>query len=124
MIYKLMVVAFGGSVGAVARYLVFLLVGRYYEGVFPWASLFVNLAGAFAIGFLWGLFDRLYVSPAIRTFLLIGILGSFTTFSTLTFDVLSLYRDGEIKMMLMYLLSSNILGIALVFSGFYLFKLI
>ncbi len=119
-----MVVAFGGSIGAVARYLVFLLVGRYYEGVFPWASLFVNLAGAFAIGFLWGFFDRLYVSPAIRTFLLIGILGSFTTFSTLTFDVLSLYRDGEIKMMMMYLLSSNILGIVLVFSGFYLFKLI
>jgi CrcB protein len=124
MIYKLMVVAFGGSIGAVARYLVFLLVGRYYDGVFPWASLFVNLAGAFVIGFLWGFFDRLYVSPAIRTFLLIGILGSFTTFSTLTFDVLSLYRDGEIKMMMMYLLSSNILGIALVFSGFYLFKFI
>jgi len=61
MMYKIMAVAFGGSVGAVARYLVFLLVGRYYTGVFPWASLIVNLSGAFIIGFLWGLFDGLFV---------------------------------------------------------------
>lgn len=124
MMYKIMAVAFGGSVGAVARYLVFLLVGRYYTGVFPWASLFVNLSGAFIIGFLWGLFDGLYVSPALRTFLIIGILGSFTTFSTFTFDLLNLYRDGEIKMFVTYLLSSNLIGMAMVFAGFYLFKLI
>lgn len=119
-----MAVAFGGSIGAVARYMVFLLVGRYYTGVFPWASLLVNLSGAFLIGFLWGLFDGLYVSPAIRTLLIIGILGSFTTFSTFTFDLLNLYRDGEIKMFVTYLLSSNLLGMALVFVGYYIFKLI
>lgn len=124
MIYKIMAVAFGGSIGAVARYMVFLLVGRYYTGVFPWASLLVNLSGAFLIGFLWGLFDGLYVSPAIRTLLIIGILGSFTTFSTFTFDLLNLYRDGEIKMFVTYLLSSNLLGMALVFVGYYIFKLI
>ncbi|PLX14170.1 MAG: fluoride efflux transporter CrcB [Marinilabiliales bacterium] len=124
MIYKLLAVAFGGSIGAVARYLVFLGVGKYYTGVFPWASLTVNLTGAFVIGILWGLFDSIYVSPAMRTFLFIGILGSFTTFSTFTFDLLNLYRDGEVKMFIAYLLSSNILGIALVFLGFYIFKLI
>ena len=123
MILKLLAVAFGGSVGAVSRYLVYLLVNRYYQGVFPWASLFVNLAGAFIIGFLWATFDKIYVSPGMRTFLLIGLLGSFTTFSTFTFDLLSLYRDGEFKMFVMYLFSSNILGIALVFLGFYFYKI-
>jgi len=119
MIYKLLAVAFGGSVGAVSRYLVYLLVDKVYNGVFPWATLLVNLTGAFLIGFLWGAFDRFYISPGMRTFIFIGILGSFTTFSTFAFDILSMTKDGEIKLMLFYLLASNMLGIGFAFAGFY-----
>lgn len=119
MIYKLLAVAIGGSLGAVGRYLIYLLVDKAYNGMFPWATLLVNLAGAFLIGFLWGMFDKFYISPAMRTFLFIGILGSFTTFSTFAFDILSMTKDGEIKQMVFYLLASNILGIGFAFAGFY-----
>ena len=119
MIYKIMAIALGGSIGAVGRYLIYLFVDRVYNGMFPWATLLVNLLGAFLIGFLWGLFDKFYVSPAMRTFIFIGILGSFTTFSTFAFDILSMTKDGEIKQMFFYLFASNILGIGFAFAGFY-----
>ena len=119
MIYKLLAIAVGGGLGAVARYLIYLFVDRVYNGMFPWDTLIVNILGAFLIGFLWGLFDKFYVSPAMRTFIFIGILGSFTTFSTFAFDILSMTKDGEIKQMLFYLFASNILGIGFAFAGFY-----
>ena len=119
MIYKILAVAIGGSLGAVGRYLIYLLVDRVYNGVFPWATLLVNLTGAFLIGFLWSAFDRFYISPGMRTFIFIGILGSFTTFSTFAFDILSMTKDGEMKQMLFYLFASNILGIGFAFAGFY-----
>ena len=122
MILKIIAVALGGSLGAVGRYLIYLYVDKFYNGMFPWATLLVNLLGAFLIGFLWGLFDKFYISPAMRTFLFIGILGSFTTFSTYAFDILSMTKDGEIKQMIFYVVTSNILGIGLAFAGFYSFR--
>lgn len=122
MIYKLLTVGFGGAIGAMLRFLVYYNFDRLHQSNFPWATFIVNLTGSFLIGFLWGLLDRYYVSPGMRMFLFIGILGSFTTFSTFSFDILSLGREGEIKLLLAYLLSSNILGISLAFVGFYLWR--
>jgi CrcB protein len=118
MITKLIIVAVGGSAGSVLRYLVFLLFDRYHATTFPWATLAVNLIGSLMIGFLWGLFDRVHISPGIRLLLFIGLLGGFTTFSTFAFDIFSLYRDGDYKMMITYLLSSNILSIGFAFLGY------
>ena len=122
MILKLLAIAIGGSLGSVGRYFIYLLVDRVYNGMFPWATLLVNLVGAFLIGFLWGFFDKMYISPGMRTFLFIGVLGSFTTFSTFAFDILSMTKDGEIKQMIFYVLASNILGVGLAFAGFYSVK--
>ena len=124
MIFKLMIVALGGSIGAVGRYLVYLSIDKLYNGMFPWATLLVNLMGALLIGFLWGLFDKFYISPAMRTLVFIGILGSFTTFSAFAFDILSMTKDGEIKQLIFYVLASNILGTGLAFAGFYSWKFI
>lgn len=120
MITRLIAVAFGGGIGAIMRYLIFFYFERFHKSIFPWPTLLVNLAGALLIGFLWGYFDRVYVSTGIRMFIFIGILGSFTTFSTFAFDVLSMVNDGHFKNMVVYLLASNILGIGLAFFGFYL----
>ena len=122
MIYKLLAVALGGATGATFRYLVYHNFDRFHQSDFPWATLIVNLSGSFLIGFLWGLFDRYYISPGLQLFIFIGILGSFTTFSTFAFEIFSLTKDGEIKLMLAYLLSSNLLGIGLAFAGFYLWR--
>lgn len=119
MIYKLLAIALGGATGAVLRYLIYYYFDRFHQSDFPWATFIVNLGGSFLIGFLWGLFDRYYISPGLRMFIFIGILGSFTTFSAFAFDILSLTKDGEIKLMLAYLLSTNVLGIVLAFVGFY-----
>lgn len=123
MIQKLLAVALGGSIGAVLRYLIFLIYYRANNQAFPWATLVINLIGAFLIGLLWGIFDRIYVSPGIRLFLFVGILGSFTTFSTFAFDVFNLGKDGSIKYLILYISATNIFGIALAFGGYYLSKI-
>ena len=123
MIQKLLAVAFGGSIGAVLRYLIFLSYAQANTHSFPWGTLFVNLAGSFLIGLLWGVFDKFYVSPGIRLFLFVGILGSFTTFSTFAFDVFSLGKDGSFKYLIIYILTTNVVGISLAFIGYYISKL-
>jgi CrcB protein len=122
MIYKLLAIGLGGATGAVFRYLVYFYFDRFHQSDFPWATFIVNLSGSFLIGLLWGFFDRYYISPGLRMFIFIGLLGSFTTFSTIAFDVLSLSKDGEFRLMIAYLLSSNTLGIGMAFLGFYLHR--
>ncbi|HLF86413.1 MAG TPA: CrcB family protein [Nitrospiria bacterium] len=86
--------------------------------VFPWGTLGVNLLGSFIAGFLWEGFERAAVSPELRIFVFIGILGSFTTFSSYNLETFSLLRDGEIRLALSNVVVSNVLGIALIFIGY------
>lgn len=123
MIQKFLAVALGGSIGAVLRYLIFIIFEKSHSTSFPWSTLAVNMAGSFLIGLLWGLFDKFYVSPGIRLFIFVGILGSFTTFSTFAFDVFSLGKDGSIRNLVLYISATNIFGIALAFIGYYLSKI-
>jgi len=85
-------------------------------------TLCVNLIGAFAIGILWGLSEKISISSDFRTFAFIGILGSFTTFSSYALETNNLFSDGEIKLALAYVLITNVLGVALVLSGFIVSK--
>lgn len=115
---KYLLVALGGAAGTLLRYIVSGLDYKYSNGVFPFSTLVVNLSGSFAIGFLWGLFEGSTLSPAIRMFIFIGILGGYTTFSTFTLENFNLIRDGEVRIALVNVLSSNALGICLVFAGY------
>lgn len=120
MILKIISVALGGGLGAVLRYLIFFYFERFHKSIFPWPTLVVNLLGALLIGLLWGYFDRVFISPGFRMFIFIGILGSFTTFSTYAFDVLSMFHDGQFRNMIFYILVSNVIGISLAFVGYIL----
>ncbi len=115
---KLLFIAIGGAIGALLRYAISGLTYKHLDGVFPWGTLSVNLIGSFTAGFLWGLFERAVIPPNLRTFVFIGVLGAFTTFSTYSLESFNLFRDGEIKLALSNILISNILCIALVFFGF------
>ncbi len=122
MLIKLLAVAFGGSVGAVLRFLVYEFVDAKHHSDFPWATLTVNLIGSLVIGCLWGYFTRNYASPGLRLFIFVGVLGSFTTFSTFAFDNFSLLKGGEFSLMAAYLLVTNIVGISLAIGGYMLSK--
>ena len=111
-------VGVGGAVGALLRYLVSGWIYRFAAGGFPWGTLAVNLIGSFIIGLLWGVFEISIISQNLRLFLFMGILGSFTTFSTFSLESFSLLRDGEYGLLLLNVILSIVLGISLVFAGY------
>lgn len=115
---NLFFIGIGGAIGAVLRYIVSGLDYKFSNGVFPISTLVINLAGSFIIGFLWGLFEVFVVSPTLRMFIFIGILGGFTTFSTFALENFNLIRDGEMSIAITNIVLSNLLGIALVFIGY------
>jgi CrcB protein len=110
----------GGAMGTVARYGISLFTIKYFESGFPWATLAANLIGAFLIGLFWGIWEGSSLSPNLRLFIMVGVLGGFTTFSTFTLETLNLFRGGEVKMALTYILASNVLGLLFVYFGFLL----
>lgn len=120
MIDKLLWIALGGSIGAVLRFLIFLSFEREHHTSFPWSTLIINLIGSFFIGFLWAFFNKFFISVGFRMFIFIGILGSFTTFSTFSFDVFSLIQAGAFRSAIFYIVATNVLGIGLAFAGYYL----
>ena len=124
MIIKLLAVAFGGSIGAVLRFLIYEIIEARFHSDFPWATLTVNLVGSLVIGFLWGYFARTYVSPGMRLLIFVGILGSFTTFSTFAFDNFSLIKSGDYIYLTVYFLATNLFGISLAVGGYLLSKAI
>jgi len=111
---------FGGAVGSLARYYLSGWPHKDADWIFPWGTMLVNTTGAFIIGILWGLVDNMNFSPNTRTFIFIGILGGFTTFSTYALETLNLFRDGNFKLALLNIVMSNVLAIFLVFAGFLL----
>ena len=89
-------VALGGAIGSAARYLLDGAVYRFVPATFPYGTFVVNVTGCLAFGLLLGLVEqRLADGTLARTFVLIGMLGGFTTFSSFTFETLQLLRDGE-----------------------------
>lgn len=111
-------VAAGGAVGAVARNGVSRAAMHLLGPNFPWGTLTVNILGSFAMGlFIVWLSHREPASPALRAFLTVGLLGAFTTFSTFSLDVVTLYRDRTLMIAGAYILASVILSVGGLFAG-------
>lgn len=110
-------IAFGGSLGAVARFMAARAVYRFTGTFFPWGTLVVNVLGCLVIGFLYDLFERTTLSPEMKSFCTIGFLGAFTTFSTYSIETLNLFRDGEFKLGAANMIASNVLGIIAAIFG-------
>ncbi|MBE0618916.1 MAG: fluoride efflux transporter CrcB [Proteobacteria bacterium] len=110
-------VILGAAIGASGRYALAGWVSRAAESPFPWGTLLVNLLGCLVIGLAWGLGERLLWAPAFRAFLFVGVLGSFTTFSSFGLETLHLLRGAEYGRALGYAMGSNLGGLALVWAG-------
>jgi CrcB protein len=115
---NLIFIAIGGATGALLRYAVSGFVHSYANGTFPWGTFVVNLTGCLFIGILWQMFENLSFSPHARSFIFIGMLGAYTTFSTYGLETFNLMRERELGYVLLNLLGSNVLGIGMVFLGF------
>ena len=110
----------GSFIGGAARYLISVAMKAMSKG-FPWGTLAVNLVGCMAIGLLLGFFSR--TSSEGNTwalFLMIGVCGGFTTFSTFSKEALVMLQTGNIMGLLAYIGISVIIGVALVAAGYYL----
>ena len=95
---------------------------RLSNSALPWGTLVVNLIGSVTIGALWALLERFVISPNIRVFLLVGLLGGFTTFSTYSLETVTLLRDGEVRLALVNALTHNALGVGLALGGYLLVR--
>lgn len=115
---ELFAVGLGGFLGAVARYLVTGWVHRFAGVGFPWGTLTVNLAGCAALGALMALLEaRVAIPPEWRLFLGLGLLGSFTTFSTVGYETVELLRGGDLALAAANAFGGMVLGTAAVVAG-------
>ena len=89
-------VALGGAIGSVSRYVLSTLVLHASGSLFPAGTFVVNLIGCLAFGAIIGAAEQRFVlTPETRAFLLVGVLGGFTTFSTYAFESFALMQDGQ-----------------------------
>jgi CrcB protein len=113
-------VLLGGAIGSGARHGLNLMTASALGTPTPYATAAVNMIGTFAIGVLAGVLatERLTLAPAERTFLITGILGGFTTFSSLMLDTLVMWQAGAIPKALANLIGQLVIGCALVYLGY------
>ena len=118
-----LLVACGGAIGACLRYGVGLLIVRPMS-LFPWATWSINVLGCFLAGVFFALSQRYPVlQNETRLFVMVGIFGGFTTFSSFGLETFQLIRQGQMNTAVMYSLSSMILGVLCLAMGFYLFQI-
>ena len=115
---QILAIAGGGALGAVARFGVSTGVYRWLGRDFPWGTLAVNGLGSFAMGLLFVLFlERSLIAPEARAAILVGFLGSFTTFSTFSLETLTLVEQGEAVRALVNVFASVLLCVGACWAG-------
>jgi fluoride exporter len=120
-----MLAGLGGAVGSIGRYLCQRWVNDYYQHSFPLATFLVNITGCLLIGILFALGERGNIlSQSTRLLLITGFCGGFTTFSAFAFENMNLLRTGDHLYFLLYAFGSLVLGIAAVYAGNLLIKLL
>ena len=113
MLRNILLVAIGGAIGSVCRY---LLSGINFAS-WPWGTFAVNILGSLFIGLLVGLVSKGIVSPEIKLLLVTGFCGGFTTFSTFANESFSMMKAGDVLQMALYLGASVVIGILAVWLG-------
>lgn len=114
----LVLIAVGGAAGAVSRYLVQGWVEHLAGGRFPWGTFAVNISGSFLLGVVFALaMDRAVLAPEVRIPVMVGFIGSYTTFSTLMLESWRLVEEGDLVFMLGNIIGSVVVGMIAVVAG-------
>jgi CrcB protein len=117
------IVGLGGGIGSMLRYLMQVFVSRHLPILFPWGTFLVNISGCFVIGVLYALSTRYsFLTAEWRMFLIAGLCGGYTTFSSFSYESISLFREGAYSYFLLYTVLSVILGLLATVAGLTIFK--
>jgi fluoride exporter len=114
-----MAVGLAGFIGAIARYGVDGIIVQKSGGSFPWGTFLINISGSFVLGLLFAVLveGRVAVAPWIRTASTVGLVGAYTTFSTLTLETFRLVEDGSYFLAGANAVGSLTLGLVAVYLG-------
>jgi CrcB protein len=112
-------IAIGGAIGSLLRFYLSKFLQKKFGVEFPVGTLIVNLTGAFFIGFFFSyLVEKLDISVELRAFLITGLLGGFTTFSTFSYESFNLIVNEEYLKFFAYFMGTNLVGLLLTFLGY------
>lgn len=112
-----MIAAFG-VLGCLARYLMTQLLQSVWGTGFPFATMFINITGCFLMGFLYiETLERLTIPISLRTGILTGFIGGYTTFSTYSMEAILILERGDLLKGGLYLFLSNFVGLSAAFGG-------
>ena len=115
-------VALGSALGGMARYWLVLATFPLFGPVFPWATVLINILGSFVIGLFGALTmeGRLAVPAEMRAFVMVGLCGGFTTFSSFSLQTLELIQKGRVELALANIGVSVLLCLGAVSMGYWL----
>ncbi|MBV8798383.1 MAG: fluoride efflux transporter CrcB [Alphaproteobacteria bacterium] len=123
-LYVLIAVALGGAAGSLARYAVASSI-QQPSMEFPWGIFVVNVSGGFLMGIIVELSAlKLSISPEMRAFLTVGVLGGYTTFSTFSLDSALLIERGAYASAAAYVAGSAVLSILALFAGLWIVRIV
>ena len=121
----LVAIAIGGAVGALGRHFVNVAMGSLLGTGFPWGTVTVNIVGSFLMGVLIHMLAVSWnVSPEMRALLTVGALGAFTTFSTFSLDVVTMYERDALLLVGVYVVVSVVASIGALFVGLRLARVV
>jgi CrcB protein len=114
-----LLIGVAGFFGAIARYGLEGFITSRSVSAFPWRTFVVNISGSLLLGILFAVLveGRVIVSPAVRTAVMVGFIGAYTTFSTLTLETFRLLEDGSFLLAGVNALGSFAVGVAAVYVG-------
>jgi fluoride exporter len=114
-------IGIGGSFGAAARFLASMLLNKKMGSMhsFPFATWLINITGSFLLGVLTQLYATHQMSDAVWFFLGVGFCGAYTTFSTFGYETIILIEANKIRVALVYVSTSMIVGLISATIGFY-----
>lgn len=114
----ILLIGLGGAIGSIFRYLIQIYVARWTTPAFPLGTLLVNISGCLFIGLLYGLSVK-YTAITLewRLFLITGICGGYTTFSSFSYESIALFRQGNYMYFILYTSLSFLLGLLATIGG-------